>query len=362
MTYPQFFQSYKQLQIPVIANNYALRSDVATIFDSAAFNINYFTPDVNSFTTPANIELGAKLFHDPILSDNNKISCASCHNPEKAFTDGFAKSRALGSSGFLTRNTPSIINAGLQKAQFYDMRVTFLEDQVKNVVENKDEIHGSLEDAVRKLGANKTYQSAFKVAFPQENGPINERLIQVALSSYIRSLTSFQSRFDQHMRGGDARLSQQEIHGFNVFMGKAKCGTCHFMPLFNGTVPPTFTFTESEVIGVPEKADGRRLDDDPGRFGIYQIDNFRNAFKTPSVRNVGLTAPYMHNGVFTTLEEVVEFYNRGGGNGLGLSVANQTLPGDSLMLTSAEKKALVAFMHTLTDSSLVATRRDTERK
>lgn len=350
------------LGIPVISNNYALKSDILTIFDPAAFNINYFTPDANSFATPANIILGGKLFRDPILSERNKISCASCHNPAKAFTDGFVKSRALGSDGFLLRNTPSVINAGLQKAQFYDMRATFLEDQIRTVVESKDEIHGSLANAVIRLNRDTNYSEAFKIGFPEFKEEINERLIQIALSCYIRSLTSFQSQFDQYMRGDDSKMNQEEIEGFNLFMGKAKCGTCHFMPLFNGTVPPTFTFTESEVIGVPENSDGKRLDSDPGRFGIYKIDNFRNAFKTPSLRNIGLTAPYMHNGVFTTLAEVVDFYDKGGGKGIDLEVKNQTLPGNSLNLTSAEKHALVAFMHTLTDSSFVATKQNTKQQ
>ena len=343
----------KILKIPVISNNYALRSDVKTVFDSAAFNINYFTPDANSFATAENIKLGGQLFKDPILSESNKISCASCHDPEKAFTDGFVKSKALGSNGFLSRNTPSVINAGLQKAQFYDMRATFLEDQVRSVVESKDEIHGSLANAVTRLGSDTNYVKAFQIAFPQIQEGINERLVQVALSCYIRSLTSFQSRFDHYMRGDDSKMNQEEFNGFNLFMGKAKCGTCHFMPLFSGTVPPGFTFTESEVIGVPGKKDGRTLDQDPGRYGVYKIDNFRNAFKTPTVRNIFLTAPYMHNGVFTSLEEVVNFYDSGGGNGIGLQLNNQTLPSDSLHLTEADKKALIAFMKALTDSSLI---------
>ena len=264
------------------------------------------------------------------------------------------KSRALGSNGFLSRNTPSIINAGMQKAQFFDMRATFLEDQVRNVVESKDEIHGSLQNSVKRLSKDTMYLKAFKVAFPAVKTGINERLIQVALACYIRSVTSFQSSFDQHLRGNQVKMTEEEVQGFNLFMGKAKCGTCHFMPLFNGTVPPTFISTESEVIGIPETVNGKELSKDPGRFAIYQIPNFKHSFKTPSIRNVALTGPYMHNGVFSTLGEVVEFYNNGGGRGIGLEVENQTLPEDSLMLTSSEKKALIAFMHTLTDSSFVA--------
>lgn len=158
------------------------------------------------------------------------------------------------------------------------------------------------------------------------------------------------------MRGDSSTMNGTEVNGFNLFMGKAKCGTCHFMPSFNGTVLPTFTSSESEVIGVPETKEGKKLDSDPGRFGVYEIDNLKNAFKTPSIRNIAVTAPYMHNGVFATLEEVVDFYDKGGGKGIGLNVENQTLPGDSLALTETEKKALIAFMRSLTDSSFVTHR------
>lgn len=338
-----------ELDIPVIKNIYALNGDVQTLFDEHAFNANYFSPDANSHTTPDRAALGKRLFHDPVLSGNNKISCASCHHPEKAFTDGLAKSRALGGEGFLPRNTPTLINASLQKMQFYDMRSTFLEDQVKNVVENKDEIHGDMKKAVALLYKDSSYRSLFKKAFAFDT--ITERNVQVALSCYIRSLNSFNSRFDKYMRGDDTQLSAEEKSGFNVFMGKAKCGICHFMPVFNGTVPPAFTFTESEVIGVPVDKAGTRLDPDMGRYAIYQIDNFKNAFKTPTIRNIDRTAPYMHNGVYRTLEEVVDFYNRGGGVGLGYQVNNQTLPFDSLQLSAMEKSSLIAFMRTLTDET-----------
>ncbi|MBO9573175.1 MAG: cytochrome C peroxidase, partial [Chitinophagaceae bacterium] len=321
----------RSLNISTINNVYALNGDAATLFDSAAFNINYFTPDANSYTTPEKIALGKKLFYDPVLSGNNKVSCSSCHQPEKAFTDGLTKSKALSGQGFLPRNTPTLINAALQRSQFYDMRSFYLEDQVRNVIENKDEIHGDMKKAAAILG-------------------ISERDIQVALSCYIRSLTSFNSRFDKYMRGDKTQLNAEEKTGFNLFMGKAKCGICHFMPVFNGTVPPAFTFTESEVIGVPADKEGKMLDNDPGRYAIYKIDNFKNAFKTPTVRNIELTAPYMHNGVYNTLDEVVEFYNRGGGAGIGLKVDNQTLPFDSLSLNATEKKAIIAFMNSLSDN------------
>jgi len=340
------------LNIPVLTHVNALNGDIETLFDSTAFNVNYFTPDANSFVDAPKVALGKRLFNDNILSGSNTISCATCHKPEKAFTDGLPKSIATAGKGFLLRNTPSLINAGLQKGQFYDMRALYLEDQVKDVVENKDEIHGSLKDAVSAIKNNKTYDLLFERAFSNPKDRINERHIQVALASYIRSLTSFNSRFDQYMRGDVSKMNQREISGFNIFMGKAKCGICHFMPVFNGTVPPQFNITESEVIGVGATAANKTVDGDDGRYRIFNIPNFKKAFKTSTIRNVELTAPYMHNGAYETLEEVVEFYNKGGGNGFGFNLDNQTLPEDKLELRKDEKKQLISFMKTLTDTSV----------
>jgi cytochrome c peroxidase len=117
--------------------------------------------------------------------------------------------------------------------------------------------------------------------------------------------------------------------------------------LTNGTVPPHFEKSESEVLGVPDKS--KKLDADLGKFELTKAEIHRHSFKTPTIRNIALTAPYMHNGVYKTLEEVVDFYNDGGGNGLGFKLPNQTLPEDKLNLTAAEKKQLIAFMKTLTD-------------
>ena len=143
--------------------------------------------------------------------------------------------------------------------------------------------------------------------------------------------------------------------GFNLYMGKAKCGTCHFVPLFNGLLPPDFSDTESEVLGVPADNNKKnpKLDTDEGKFLHSRSLLHKFSFKTPTLRNIGLTAPYMHNGVFKTLEEVVEFYNNGGGAGLNIAPENQTLPGDKLALSKKEMKAIIAFMHSLTDSAVL---------
>ena len=130
-------------------------------------------------------------------------------------------------------------------------------------------------------------------------------------------------------------------------MGKAKCATCHYMPLFNGTFPPRYMKIESEVIGIPESVNSNKIDPDMGRYGVVKVESLKHAFKTPTVRNAAVTAPYMHNGVFTNLEEVMDFYRKGGGAGLGVQINNQTLPVDSLNLSPKEQRDIISFIKCL---------------
>lgn len=326
-----------------------LKTDSENLFAEHTFDANYYAPNPDSYISTDRIELGKKLFYDPILSKNNSRSCGSCHQPDKAFTDGLAKPSILTGNGLVKRNVPTLMNASLQAKLFYDLRVDNLENQSMDVINNKDEMHGSLKEAVQKLKLDKNYVSLFQKAFPTEKECVKESKIMNALASYERSLVSLDSRFDKYMRGQKTLLTESEKNGYNLFSGKAKCGICHFTPLFNGTIPPNFTNTESEIIGVPETLENQRIDPDLGRYTFYKFDIWKYAFKTPTLRNIALTAPYMHNGVYKTLEEVVDFYNKGGGNGLGFGLENQTLPEDKLKLSRQEKADLVAFMRALTD-------------
>lgn len=309
-------------------------------FAKEAFNPMYFSPDQSERWKLEDAQLGKKLFYDPVLSGNGTRSCASCHNPAKAFTDGLVSPASLNPEHPVIRNTPTLLNAALQPGLFYDMRVAYLEDQVTQVVQDPSEMHGSLKLAVDKLAADSIYRKLF-------NGNITEQHIRKSIAAYVRSLVQLDSRFDQYMRGDESRMDVAEVRGFNLFMGKAKCATCHFVPLFNGTVPPDFVKMDAEVLGVPSLQNGRQLDSDEGKYNLYRMAHQRFAFKTPTLRNVENTAPYMHNGVFKTLEEVMEFYNNGGGAGIGISLENQTLPTDSLHLSKAEQQEIIAFMKTL---------------
>ena len=338
----------QQLKIAITRYNRLLNQDAKTLFDTNAFNVNAYMPDAAAFMTDEKVVLGRRLFADRLLSGTGVRSCQSCHQPDKAFADGLVKNTVIGGHKLLSRNTPTLINAALQPSLFYDLRAKSLEDQALVVVQNEKEMHGSIKLSVTRLWQDTSYRRLFASAFPKKDRTDIDTLeVMNALGSYIRSLTFLNSRFDEYMRGNKAALNNSEVNGFNLFMGKAKCGTCHYMPLFSGVFPPRFMKIESEVIGVPQSMDNKKIDEDMGRYDVIKVPSFMHSFKTPTLRNIARTAPYMHNGVFNTLEEVMVFYNKGGGAGLGLKIDDQTLPFDKLDLTEQQRNELVAFMKSL---------------
>lgn len=339
-------QLEKDLPGPKIHYNRMLRQEVRTLFDLDAFNVDAFSPGPQFQLTEAKIGLGEKLFYDVQLSGNGTRSCASCHNPDLAFSDGLAKPYDLhDSTKPLSRNVPTLLNVALQSNYFYDMRALTIEDQVLHVINNKQEMDGSIEDILHYVSTNKSYQSLFEAAFPGKT--ISSEQMTNALAAYTRSLVNLNSRFDAYMRGNVGALSKQELSGFNLFMGKAKCATCHFVPLFNGIAPPKYVTSETEVLGVPVSPLDSNLDSDLGYYSIIGVESYQHAFKTPTVRNIKKTAPYMHNGIYWTLDEVMVFYNNGGGIGLGINLPNQTLSSDSLKLNEKEQQDIIAFMESL---------------
>jgi cytochrome c peroxidase len=344
------------MAIGVPAELRPFRMDAATVFDSAAFDVMGFAPIDARPGTPAQVALGERLFHDTQLSGDGTRACSSCHMAEKAFTDGMTVNQARGGA-LLARNTPTVINSGLQLGSFADLRTTYLEDQVTDVVENVDEMHGSLSSIASRLAMDTSLVTQFRAAFTGSPGRTDSLVtaaqIRTVLAAYQRSLTRLNSPVDRALRGEAGALSDEERRGFNVFVGKGKCATCHFIPLTNGTVPPAYRKAEVEVLGTPSRAviANAKIDPDLGRFRLTRAEPHRYAFKTPSLRNVALTAPYMHNGVYRTLEAVVDFYNRGGGAGIGIQLDHQTLPPDPLRLTATEQRELVSFMKALTDTT-----------
>ncbi|MBO9596041.1 MAG: c-type cytochrome [Niabella sp.] len=334
---------------PGIKYNRMLRQDINTLFDTNAFNADAFSPGPEFRTTTAKAGLGEKLFYDAALSGTGKRSCASCHRPDLAFTDGLVKHADMHNPAkLLKRNAPTLLNAALQSNYFYDMRALTLEDQVRDVLHNKAEMDGSMDAVIRYVSANGVYRSLFAKAFPvtAEKG-IGPDEVTNAIAAFIRSLTKLNSRFDAYMRGDERALSTRELKGFNLFMGKAKCATCHFMPLFNGSMPPKYVVSETEVLGVPASLADATLDPDLGYYDVIGVDAYKYAFKVPTLRNISKTAPYMHNGVYQSLDQVMEFYNNGGGAGLGIHLPNQTLSEEKLRLTEKEKEDIIAFIRSL---------------
>jgi cytochrome c peroxidase len=339
----------KESQLWDGTNSQPFNFDAPTFFENNSYNVSFFTSGTNKKPTEAQIKLGKKLFFDKKLSANNQMACATCHIPSKAYTDGLALNKD--NKGIhLKRNTPTLINTIFQKNFFWDGRSHTLMDQVSSVFTNTDEFDSNIHTFSKDILQDSTYKSLFKEAYNE----ISNRNIDVvkAIATYVGTLNGFNSKFDRNMRGEEETFTQSEKEGMNLFMGKALCATCHFIPLTNGTVPPFFQETEREVIGVPNTSENIALDDDVGYYWKFNEPLHKGMFKTPTVRNASLTAPYMHNGVYNTLEEVIDFYNKGGGGGLGFDIEHQTLPFDNLQLTDREQQALVDFVKTLTDAQV----------
>ncbi len=333
---------------------YAINIRRKKFYDDKWLNKNYFSVVLSdSLYINKQAELGRLLFFDPILSGNNQRACASCHNPKYGFGSNMDFNLELSSKEKLKRNTPSLLNVLFQRSFFLDGRSLQLEDQVSDVLTNHKEMFSSPSDVVKKLQLSSEYKSHFKSAFENtQDTVITYFAILKSISEFERTLISLNSRFDKFVRGDKKQLNKDEIKGYTIFSGKALCGSCHFFPLFNGLTPPFYNDNEFEVIGTPANKSNNKLALDSGRYKVSKNTIHLSAFKTPSIRNINQTAPYMHNGVYTTIDEVIAFYQKGGGKGIGLNVYNQTLPFDSLQLSKKEILQLKKFILTLNDSSM----------
>ncbi|SHI99253.1 cytochrome c peroxidase [Mesonia phycicola] len=331
----------------------AWNSESESIFSEDFLNPYFYTELQKEEDSELLKQLGESLFYDPMLSNSGTMSCASCHQPELAFTDGNAKSMSSIQGQTVLRNSPTLLNAVYSDRYFYDLRAYTLEQQAEHVIFNTNEFNTAYSSILDKLNQEKKYQNKFETVFGKPT--IQRENLSRALASYVLSLNSFNSDFDKYIRKETNTLNDEAKQGFNLFMGKAACATCHFAPTFSGLVPPYFSDTESEILGVLDKPNKIELDKDKGRIA-NKIESeeawiFEKSFKTTTIRNSALTAPYFHNGAYATLEEVVEFYNLGGGEGQGVEVKNQTLSPDPLDLTEKEKQLIISFLKSTTDIS-----------
>jgi cytochrome c peroxidase len=275
--------------------------------------------------TPARIDLGKMLFFDPRLSGSGWISCSSCHNPALGWSDGLPKAKGEGMRT-LRRATPTIVNAAFNDVQMWDGRFPTLEAQALGPMLSPDEMNSNVELIVRRLNAIPGYRDAFEKAYPGDE--IAASTLARAIASFERTVISRNSPFDSWARGDEHAIDPSAKRGYTLFVGKASCVLCHSGP----------SFTDSGFHNIGLTADG-----DEGRYAKLPLKSMQGAFKTPTLRNIALTAPYMHNGEYTTLEEVVEHYDRGGDDMSHLDPNMRPLH-----LSPQEKKDLVEFLKSLT--------------
>jgi cytochrome c peroxidase len=277
-------------------------------------------------------ELGRKLFFDNILSKDQTINCSSCHNPDFAFADTTVFSKGIG--GKLTaRNSPGLTNLLGRTHFFWDGRAASLEEQALGPITSPDEMGLPIEEAVERLNKNDIYAKAFKKIF--KAAPNKDNLLK-ALAAFERTLETSNSPYDRYINGDDDALSAAAVRGRNLFIGKANCNNCH-----SGE---DFTADRFKSIGL---YNGKDLND-AGRFMVTKDSTVLGDFKIPGLRNVAVTAPYMHNGKFKTLRRVVEYYNNP--SAIVSDGINRDLSLDKpLNLASSEMDDLVEFLKALTD-------------
>jgi cytochrome c peroxidase len=283
-------------------------------------------PRANRYSA-AKIELGRYLFFDKRLSADETISCATCHEPRFAFTDGKAVSTGIRSQKG-NRSAPTVINRAYALAQFWDGRANSLEEQVKGPMANPIEMGNTQEAIVEKLRGVAGYRPMFAAAFGSETVDIER--VAMAIASFERTVLSGNSPYDRYKRGDKKAMSQEQVRGMAVFFDKAQCDRCH-----EGA---NFTLNAYANLGIGSD----KPDPDVGRFGVTKDPRDWGVFKTPTLREIEHTAPYMHDGSLQTLEDVVEFYNRGGTPNRNLDPNLKRLD-----LTDAEKRELVAFLKAL---------------
>jgi cytochrome c peroxidase len=285
-------------------------------------------------------DLGKLLFFDPILSGNRKISCASCHKPEFAFADTVRFSPGVyGRKG--TRNSPSVMNGALQSSFFWDGRSNTLEEQALIPISNPLEMDLPINEAVTRLNKSKLYAKAFAKLFKE---PVNAKNLASVVAAFERTLETSESPFDDwRMNDDEKAISASAQRGFLLFNGKANCIQCHFGPDFNNS--------EFKNIGL---FDGKTLIDS-GRAAITKKNADLGKFKIGPLRNISLTAPYMHNGMFKTLKEVIEYYNDPD-KVVASSIGRDPLLSKPLQLEAQEKTDLENFLRSLTDKRFLSTK------
>jgi cytochrome c peroxidase len=287
--------------------------------------------------TADSIALGRKLFFDARLSGDNTVSCATCHNPELSFTDGLPGSMGIGRK-IGRRNAPTILNAAYDSTLFWDGRAPSLEQQAGFPIANPEEMGQSHELSIKKFEKIPEYKREFDLVFGP--GRLTIGKIEMALSSFERTLVSGDSPFDRYLyRGDQSAMNEAALRGLKIFTDKKKgnCSTCHTI----GEAYSLFTDGKYHNLGAGIGKNGELTD--LGRYEVTKVEDDKGAFRTPGLRNVAKTGPYMHDGSLKTLKDVVDFYDGGGSSNAHLDREIK-----ELKLSARERADLVAFLESLT--------------
>ncbi|MEP6717315.1 MAG: cytochrome c peroxidase [Terriglobia bacterium] len=287
--------------------------------------------------TAQTVALGRRLFYEKKLSGDNSLACASCHNPLLGFTDNQRHSTGVGGKSG-TRNAPTVINSAYAPVQFWDGRAASLEAQAAGPIANPVEMNQTHEISVKKLDDDPVYKKQFEQAFGP--GPVTLQKVEMALASFERTVISGDSPFDRYQYGGDKKaLSPAAIRGLAIFTDKTRgnCAACH-------TIEQNYAlFSDGKFhnIGVGVNGEGELTD--PGRYGESKVEGDHGAFKTPTLRNIATSAPYMHDGSLKTLKDVVDYYVGGGNSNPYLDKEMK-----AIKLSIKDRADLIEFLQSLT--------------
>jgi len=294
-----------------------------------------FPPMPGEAPTAARVELGRLLFFDPLLSKDGALSCAHCHRPGRFLADGLPRARGRGGAE-LARNTPTLYNAAFKQRLMWDRRAESLEAQALIPLLSPAELGADPAKLLARLAALPEYRAHFARAFPRDSQPLSLRNTARALAAFERTLVSQNSRYDRWTRGARDALSPVELRGLALFRSlNTRCFECHR--------PPTFGAPLALGVGVASP--------DPGVAGAGGTPAQHGFFGVPSLRNVAGTAPYMHDGSLATLEDVIAFYQRGGGRALGVPASRISGQIRAFEISGDEAAALAAFLRSLSDES-----------
>lgn len=301
---------------------------------------------VSNPTTVEGADVGRYLFYDPILSSDSTISCSNCHNQKTAFSNSTSFSVGV-NEGKTDRNALPLFNLAWHPSYFYDGRASTLEDQISHPIKAKNEMNMDWDLILQRLNSNEFYKKKFKTIYDSKK--IDSVHVKNVLAQFLRTLLSYQSKFDKIIAKKD-KFTKEEFNGFGLVSNQIKGDCLHCHPTDGHGLMSTLKFSNNGLDSIYNADDYK----DKGRGGVTGNKSDNGKFKIPSLRNIALTAPYMHDGRFKTLEEVLDFYS----TEVHMSVNIDSKMGyayqKGVKLTQEEKKDIIAFLNTLTDSVFIS--------